>query len=241
MFITRGYEPKALARRGDVEFVQTRWSAFYRSFSTCTPRTDLLNELLNFMEEHNMSQSNRFTTIDLLALSNFPRARKLMDATMWESIHQRFLKIAPKTFWKESAFTQLRNYARYVMAAGFGAGYQFEVLLGYWMDQDIITEPPWLGVKWHINPKAPARQEIVSAMEDFSRHTGGRWQPFDLTNEKVWGGMYCGKDLTDFFVEEDHVKSITELFERLLDDVVEFKNRYPKLPWTAQKAAPAEA
>ncbi len=182
-----------------------------------------------------MAQTNQFTSIDLLALSNFSRARKLMDATMWESVQKKFINFVGKPFWKESAFTQLRNHGRYVMFSGFGPGHQFELLVGYWTDQDIITEPPWVGVTWHVNPKAAKRAEIVAAMEDYGRTSSGNWETFDLTDEKSWGGMSRGKVLTDFFGEEDHVKSITTMFEELLDEVADFKTRYPKLPWTPQK------
>lgn len=241
VFITRSYEPKEIASRPDVTFVQTRWSVFYRSFSRCTPATELLSELLYFMEEHNMAQNNQFTSIDLLALSNFSRARKLMDATLWESVQKKFIKFSGKPFWKESAFTQLRNHGRYAMFAGFGPGHQFEVLLGYWTDQDIITEPPWVGVTWHVNPKAAKRAEIVAAMENFVRTSSGRWEGFDLSDEKAWGGICRGKVLTDFFSQEDHVRSITAMFEESLDDLADFKNRYPKLPWAPQQPEIADA
>ncbi|MBA3353739.1 MAG: hypothetical protein H0U23_15195, partial [Blastocatellia bacterium] len=123
----------------------------------------------------------------------------------------------------------------------FGPGHQFEVLLGYWTDQDIITEPPWVGVTWHVNPKAVKRAEIVAAFENYSRTSGGKWEAFELTDEKAWGGMASGKLLTDCFGQEDHVKNITEMFEQLLDGVADFKTSYPNLPWAPQQPEVAEA
>ena len=151
MFITRSYEPKKCVSTPGRAVCADAMVGFLQSIQPINPRMELLNELLHFMEEHNMSRANQLTTIDLLSLSNFSRARKLMDATLWESVHKRFLKIAPKTFWKESAFTQLKNHGRYVMTAGFNPGNQFELLLGYWVDTDIVTDSPWVGVTWHIN------------------------------------------------------------------------------------------
>jgi hypothetical protein len=237
VFITRGYEPKEIQPRVGITFVQTRWSHFYRTFNQITPRPELLSELLKFMKEHNMSQSNKFTAIDLLAIRNFRDAQKLMDATMWESVHKRFVKFAGKMFWKESALTQLRKFYRYVMAAEFGPN-QFELLLGYWADQDMLTDSPWVGLSWHINPNAPARREIVAAMEDYARLSGGKWEVFDLTDEKLWGGMCAGKDLTHFLGQEDHVKAITVFFDALLDDVEQFKKTHSKLPWAAPGSDP---
>jgi hypothetical protein len=230
VFITRSYEPKEIQPRVGVTFVQARWSDFYRTFSRINPQPELLTELLKFMKEHNMSQSNKFTTIDLLAIRNFRDAQNLMDATMWESIHKRFTKFAGKIFYKESAITQLRKFYRYTMWAEFGPN-QFELLLGYWADQDTLTDSPWVGVSWHINPNAPARRDIVAAMEDFARSSVGKWEVFDLTDAKTWGGMCSGKDLTHFLEQTDHVKAITAFFDALLDDVEQFQQRYPKLLW----------
>jgi len=237
VFITRSYEPKEAQRRAGVTFVQTRWSHFYRTFCQINPQPELLTELLKFMKEHNMSQSNKFTTIDLLAIRNFRHAQNLMDATMWESVHKRFTKLAGKIFYKESAATQLRKFYRYTMWAEFGPN-QFELLLGYWADQDILTDSPWVGITWHINPNAPARRDIVAAMENYARSSGGRWEVFDLTDEKAWGGMSAGKDLTHFLGQEDHVKAITEFFDGLLTDVELFQKNYSKLPWAPRGGEP---
>lgn len=84
VFITRDYEPKKVALDGDVKFFPSRWSDFYH-FLTQAPN-DTIHELLKFMKENNMSQSNRFTAIELLALTNHYRARSLMDDTMWENV-----------------------------------------------------------------------------------------------------------------------------------------------------------
>jgi hypothetical protein len=214
-----------------VQFVQKRWSDFYRFFKALPKRSDVLNELLHFMEEHNMSQTNQFTTVDLLSLGNFSRARKLMDATLWESVHKKFQKVCGKIIYKESAYTELRNNQRYVMFARYGQGTEFETLLGYWLDQELVTDSPWAGVTYHVNPKAPNREQIVSAFEDFIKRRQGTWESFDLGDEKAWGGICRGKNLQMFLAEQDHLRVLTKFFEDILDDVAEFRQQYPKLPW----------
>jgi hypothetical protein len=131
VYITRDYEPKEDPKVHGVIFKQTRWSDFYNYFKALPARGDILNELLTFMEQHNMSESNQFTTIDLLSLVNFTKARKLMDATLFESVIKRFQQVCGQVSYKESAFTQLKNFRRYVMFTAYGKGRQFEILLGY--------------------------------------------------------------------------------------------------------------
>lgn len=234
VFITRSYEPKEPISKTDVSFIQTRWSHFFRAFHPHRSQNSVLSELLKFMKANNMAQSNKVTPIDIVALTNFPRSRKLMDSTMWESIHRRFNKFSGKIFYKESAFTQLRNFDRYVMAAGFGSGHQFELLLGYWLDQDSATDSPWVGVTWHVNPKAAKRSEIVRAFEAYARNSQDGWETFWLTDEKTWGGLARGKELTSFLTADDHVHEITLWFDALLDQVAEFKKQFPELPWRPQ-------
>ena len=92
VFITRDYEPKENLSDGIVKFVPARWSDFYRFLQALESPNNTILELLKFMKENNMSQSKRFTAIDLLALTNHYRARSLMDATMWENVVKKFAK-----------------------------------------------------------------------------------------------------------------------------------------------------
>jgi hypothetical protein len=231
VYITRHYEPKENINVDTVQFVQKRWSDFYRFFEALPKRSDVLDELLHFMKEHNMSQTNQFTTVDLLSLVNFSRARKLMDATLWESVHKKFAKVCGKVSYKESAYTELRNHLRYVMSATYGQKGELEILLGYWLDQELVTDSPWVGVTYAVNPKAPNREQIILAFEDFIKRKQGTWESFDLADERAWGGIRRGKNLQMFLAEQDHVRVLTKFFEDIIDDVAEFKRQYPKLPW----------
>src|SRR5205814_867508 len=138
-------------------FKQTRWYDFYRFLKEQPQRTDLTNELILFMEENDMSQSNQFTTIDVLALSNFQRARKIMDATMWEKTSEKFKRVCGSASSRKRAMAQFRDESRYVMFAAQGQGWQFEILLGFWMDGELQTAYPEVGVAVQVNPKSAAR------------------------------------------------------------------------------------
>ena len=235
IYITREYEPKEQVGDVGVRFVQTRWSRFYRFFKNSPHKDgDISSELLRFMEEHGMAQSNRFTAVDLLAITNFPHAQKLMDATMWESVAKKFEKICGKISYKESAFTQLRNFRRYTMFTSFSQG-QFDVVLGYWFDELQPTDSPWAGVTFHVGPKAAQRSEIISAIREFSASKQGAWETADLSNEREWATMFRGKELQEFLCGDDHVNTITRFFEGVLDDVAAFKSSYPCLPWKAEQ------
>jgi hypothetical protein len=88
VYITRDFEPKDVEkvlkdiRKGEVYFTQLRWHHFYQFLCTL-PESTLTREIQLFMQEHGMAQSNQFSAIDVLALTNFSASLKLMEQVMW--------------------------------------------------------------------------------------------------------------------------------------------------------------
>lgn len=236
IFITRDYEPKEDLSDESVRFFQARWSSFYHFLRTVEAPSDTIRELLKFMKEHNMSQSNRFTAIELLALTNHHRARSLMDATMWESVVKKFAKVCGATGSATKAMSQLRKHNRYVMVAGHGTGYQIEFLLGYWFPNEQPSDSPQAGMEIQLNPKAAERPAIATAMRKFSDASSRairKWDHWNLSNDQEWAGLGCAVNLEDFLAKEDHVAAIAKWFDELLDDAAAFQTQNPKLPWSA--------
>ena len=235
VFITRDYEPKEKSPG----FFSARWSEFYILLRTLSSPSDTILELLKFMNENNMSQSTRFTSIDLLALTNHSRARSLMDATMWENVVKRFAKVCGASSSATKAMSQLRIHGRYVMAAGRGIGYQIEFLLGYWFPDAQPADSPEVGMDIYVNPKADDRSAIVKAMLKFSEassRTERKWKNYDLGNDREWARIRCSRKLEEFMATEDHVAAIAAWFDELLDDAMTFQKENPKLPWSANAA-----
>jgi hypothetical protein len=90
LYITRDYDPKDESSilqglESTVRFKQLRWYEFH-DFLQSRPRdasTEMLvNEIVKFMEENRMAQSNQFTAVDVLTLSNLSNVLSLMDETM---------------------------------------------------------------------------------------------------------------------------------------------------------------
>jgi hypothetical protein len=241
VYVTRDFEPKQPPKNSNIQFRQLRWYDFYRFLKNEPQTSDLVKELITFMEENNMSQSNQFSTIDILALSNFQKARKIMDTTMWEDVLVKFKRVCGGDSSPKKGMIQFRDNDRYVMIVGHGEGWQFEILLGYWMGCESLTDYPKIGVQIYVSPKAKSRNQIVSAMRDFEKIKNGAWTSSDLANDHEWGSIYQKKGIQDFLAEDDQVKKIIEYFSRLLDDVAEFRKQYPKLPWTAQQTDNEEA
>ena len=232
VFITRDFEPKERPR-GEVHFFQLRWSQFYAYFKHLAASDPLTTELLQYMEENNMSQSNQFTVLDLLAITNFTKARKMMDATMWDSVYVKFKKIfGNKWSVPTDASSQLHQHNRYVMYSKQGMGDPILVLLGFWVHDDSVTNTPTAGVQIQVSPKYPQKNEVVSAFRSFVEKKL-TWWAFGLGDDRAWSCIGAERDLQSFLAESDgdHVMAITKYFKELLDEVAEFISESRNLPW----------
>jgi hypothetical protein len=86
IYITHDFEPKDKTvifteiPESQVYFKQARWHQFYQFLKTQT-NTMLVEEIIKFMQEHQMAHSNQFSSIDVIALGNFTNSLKLMEQT----------------------------------------------------------------------------------------------------------------------------------------------------------------
>jgi hypothetical protein len=124
LYITRDDDPKDESSvlqgiESAARFKQLRWYMFY-NFLQSRPRnvsTEMLvNEIVKFMEEKRMAQSNQFTAVDILTLSNLPRAFNLMNETMGEEVKSKFrdvLGFVPRG----RPYSHLQWSSRYLLTA----------------------------------------------------------------------------------------------------------------------------
>jgi hypothetical protein len=243
VYITRDFERTEAPTGGGVVFERRRWYEFYQFLKDSEPNpTGIKKELMLFMEENNMSQSDQFSPIDILALSNFRKARKIMDQTMWEGVsatsepaYAKFKRVAGGVSSRNKASTQLGPNNRYIMYVGHGEGWQFDIVLGYYLNEAEVTGYPEVGVLLDVNPKADARDAIASALQDFAKRKGDEWKTWGLADKHKWGGIKKTKSLQEFLSQENQVKEVAHYFDLLLDEVKEFRDLNPTLPWKAQE------
>lgn len=114
------------------------------------------------------------------------------------------------------------------MYAEFG---DFECLLGYWLPNE-PSKRVKVGINFGVNPKSPISKAVTAAFRDFVRVKKGPWQ---LSSENDWCCIFKEQDLQDFAAHTDQIKAIKDYFLSLLVEVKEFKESYPKLPWTVKE------
>jgi hypothetical protein len=231
VYVTRDYEPKEDLSRNGVTLIQRRWSDFYRFLSGRNSRCDTIQNLLSFMKEHGMSQSNRITSIDLIALTNYDRARSLIEQTLGESIETRLRKMTPGPGWSASDRHTLNEGKQYTRR-GFAVSDFIEFELGYWFPDEQPCDSPEVGMWISVTPNAPELSSISKAFREFSdsRKRGKEW-----THKYPEGGecegIWRNKKLEEFLAADDHVVEIVKWFHELLDDAEALRQFIPNLPW----------
>jgi hypothetical protein len=231
LYITRDYDPKDESSvlqglESTVCFKQSRWYEFY-SFLQSPPRDAstqmLVNEIVKFMEENRMAQSNQFTAVDVLTLSNLHRALNLMNETMGGDVRSKFkdvLGFVPRA--RPYSHPEWSGYLLIARLDGWECG------LGYWWSGN-ITDYPTVGIYMEVSPNSKSRQEIINAMQKVGQRSG--WSSYNLDDSTAWADVVRERSLRDFLSEEDHVAEIRAYFLELLEDLAKIKKKYPHLPW----------
>ena len=238
IYITRDYDKKDsnlifanCNKQNKLKFKQLRW---YENYQFLVKYNSIFNnsitsDALKFMEENGLSGSNRFTSIDVLAITNFPRVQKMMEESMSGEIMNKFEMIAgggkPR---HSSALNGLRLYNRYVFSQ-FQEG-NFEILLGYWMDDLKVGDYPKIGLAINVSPTAVDRTEILKSMREIDA-SSDKWQSYNLNETKNWAGIKKTVCLDNFIYHEDHIQAIQNYFLELFDELVEIKRKYHHLKW----------
>lgn len=233
VYITRDYDPKGEEEileglDGRIRFAQLRWHDFYHFLRT-QPETTLTVETLSFMEEHTMAQSSKFTPVDVLAISNLPKALAMMDETMQGEVSEKLQSvIGDSSKVRANTLLALKEHNRYMVYATL-QGWSFWCGLIYHLQPEHIADYPWISLHLEVSSNAPARNEIVEAMQEIEKRE--EWYGYNLSIPKVWAGVKRERSLQDFLSSEDHVTEIKRFFLESLEELREIKEQYPHLPW----------
>jgi hypothetical protein len=231
IYITRDFEPKDRETifqgipESKVHFKQARWHQFYQ-FLKSQEETMLVEEIIKFMQEHQMAHNNQFSSIDIIALANFTKSLKLIDETMWGEVSQKFNTVVGSISQRSTAFTELRYHGRYIMRSKpYGLWYG----LGFMLNTSSLTDYPTVYLSLEVDPNFKNRTEIIAAMKAICSRNFD-WKGYDLDNSQAWSRIVLERNLQSFLAEEDHILAIQKFFLEALNKLSEIKTQYLELP-----------
>jgi hypothetical protein len=192
----------------------------------------LVEEIIKFMQEHQMAHNNQFSSIDVIALANFTKSLKLIEQSMWGEVSQRFNQVLGSMLSRSMTRAGLHNHERYLMYSRMSD--KWWCGLGFMLDTSNTTDYPTVYLTLEVDPKSPRREEIIAAMKAICKQS--EWKGYDLDNPKAWSRIILGRSLQSFLSEEDHIVAIQKFFLKSLDELSEIKSQYKHLPWDSSNA-----
>ncbi|KXS43110.1 MAG: hypothetical protein AWU59_1289 [Methanolobus sp. T82-4] len=237
IYITRDYDKKdqkqilsTCSNPDKIQFKQFRWYEIYlflKSFYQDSGNI-FAEEILKFMEEYGLAGDNRFTSVDVLAMSNFSRVRTMMDETMGGQVSDKFKAFAKKVPLTSTCLTQMRDHNRYTFKQDLGTT-GFELVLGYFMKSK-ITDYPDVGIRLGVGPNTNDRKIIIETMKEL-QSSNPNWKGNNLHETKNWSDITQSMSLDKFMNEDDHIYALQDYFLELLDELFTIRMEFPGLPW----------
>ncbi len=191
VYITRDFDPKKESVvlqsivNDNVRFKQLRWHQFYQFLNT-QKSSELNQEITTFMQEHRMAQNNQFSSVDILALANFPSALKLMEEVMWGKVLHNFEEILGERksleFRKRRALQNIQWHGRYILASWMPD--KWVCFIGFFTKPVDSSGYPTVRLVLEVDPKSPKRQEILNEFRQISSNSN--WNPYNLDTPNAW-------------------------------------------------------
>lgn len=220
IYLTRDFDPKdeneILEKCTEkVGFKSFRWHNVHHLLKKYKNEI-FIKQMLMYMESIKIATVNRFSPIDIIALSNFSRVKRMIDETFSGEIIQKFETIGKGRNRDSASMTQLRDYDRYIYFS-----YQNNdswIGLGYWMNSfNEEVEYPDIRFIIEVAPKSKKYQEIRDIMDRISKDYP-EWQKYNFERLESYAGIAISKSMRDIMSEENHIESIRKFFLDSMDN-----------------------
>ena len=198
----------------DHSFRQFRWADIYR-FLLPYHNSGVINEYLDFLKSHDMSDELDLSLNDLITLQGMNSAVKKLDLYL-QRIRRIFVQHFDPSKIKDSKnLDQIRNRSRYIFHSEyiFGDGY---AELGAGFD---LSDTPKLKVWIWISDKHTKKAEFKAAMSGIEL----------LQADNTWLG--ANKPLSDFISADRMDEKIEAWFAETFQKFHDFKINHPELDW----------
>jgi len=237
LYITRAHESKdenkILSGLGrDIGFKQLRWRDFY-GFLKKVERDALVEEVMKFMEEQGMAGRQRFSAVDIAALSGALRAFEILDETLDEEVRGNLEVLAGRKVRRSlSGPGQILEDEGYFVSAPLTEEKDIHCYAGYFMRTP--DGYPNVYVSLEAGPQVAGREAWAAAMKRIALHD--EWEAEVPASLEDGPSVWRQKSLTDFLPEKEHVAAVKGFFiesiNQLREELAAFKKEHPDLHWT---------
>ncbi len=230
IYLTRDYVVKNKQRiletcKPSVKFVAIRWFDVYK-IARQYRENELINQLLKFMAIQDLSSNDQFSPLDIIALTNFSRVKRIIDEIMFGVVSDRFQEVAGGISQNSASMTQLRNHDRYVYYKH--RKNHITIFLGFWMNSfDEDRDYPDLNLTIEVGPGSENYEEVKKIMR-LIVESNDEWAGYSLNTPKAWAGIYLGQNMRSFMTDGSHVKAMQDYFLGCLNKFKGIEGKFKK-------------
>ncbi|MDZ8186491.1 MAG: hypothetical protein RMX96_16785 [Nostoc sp. ChiSLP02] len=185
------------------------------------------------MRGHVMSDTNHFSSVDLLTMMNFNKTLKLMESTLSEEVQEKFKLAFGDVIRGAASMTQWKWDERYIIYTHFSPStWDLWCGLGYFdLNPNNLTDYPYLGIFFQVSHKFGERPKIIESMQKVINDKPNIWTPSNLTVMPAWSGIFYRKSLQEFLSEENQLSAIKLFFQESIKELKTVQEEYFNFPW----------
>ena len=226
VYITRDYEPKDAElikkKYPSVRFFQLRWYQFYQ-FLERQQSTTMIEEVLKFMQEHEMTKITTITPDKLQAFKFIPELFEYFDAVLYDDIADEFTRV----FGKPGKPLEEIVYERYCLTSWVE---DWNCQLGFWMPGEEDTLP-YVGVTLEINADLGYRRwnnlaRKLKQVELESAQSAFPWHGESLDTPNTWATISLLTPMSEILKEINNVDAAKRHLTACLKEAERVKQQY---------------
>ncbi len=247
VYLTARHDPKLDPKIENVAFRLARWHDFHRLLGRKKPNP-LTLEILRFMESKGLSQGDRFSPTDIVALRNVGRVANLMHAILGDEVYRRMAAMTGWTYPDSTQLKKLREHGGWTLEARWDVS-NVGLTIGFLQpENDDPAAYPVAVVFFWVMPKARDREALRALMRQTC--VAGDWKGKALDDAEAWFGIRLEKPMEAVLVEPDQVKAFRQFFLEGLDKAemwlnananLKIRGFLPKKRSAVEAAAPPES
>lgn len=232
VYLTATFDPKPAPAVQGIRFHCARWHEFHRLLQKSKP-SPLNVEILRFMESSGLSQGDRFSPSDLIALRSLQRITNLMDAVLRGEVYARMRELTGWTYPDSNLLKHLRNTGAWSWEARWDNAV-VGLMVGFMQpDTDDPTAYPIAAVEFWVGPDAPARGALRHSIQQTC--AVGEWKPRFLDGGDDRIGMRLEKPIETVLAEENQVAALKRFFLEGLEKATAWMQVHPDVFSVAQQ------
>jgi hypothetical protein len=227
VFITRDYEPKEKEKitrdcTEEINYIELRWHHIFRLLKPYAKDASI-QQILIFMSDKSLASNNRFSPMDIAAMSNFGRVRNMLDHSMNGKALAEFKKIAGGVSKQVSNDKEYKTWDRYIYYKHKG---KIAIYLGYWMNGNSEKDYPEVGLMIQVKIEGTKAKKINDVFRSILKETNNKWTDNTTDAPNGYSQIYLKKGINELLYSEDHIQRIEQHF---LDCLKEYERIEPQL------------